>query len=88
MNQQAKKGKNQPREKTICFCYNVPEHVIVDAIRSGCKSLMDIRRETYASTGCAGCSEEIKKLLRKHANDVPDPAEGEPEGTPGKVSNG
>lgn len=55
-----------PSDRVVCFCYNVTEQVIVDAIRGGCSSLMDIRRETYASTGCAGCSEEVKKLLRKN----------------------
>ncbi len=69
--------KGQPRERIVCFCYNVPEHVIIEAIKNGCRSLMDIRRETYASTGCAGCSEEVKKLLRKH---VPN--------EPGQASNG
>lgn len=69
--------KGQPRDRVVCFCYNVPESVIVEAIKNGCQSLMDIRRETYASTGCAGCSEEVKKLLRKH---VPN--------NPGQVSNG
>ena len=75
-----RKNKNSPKDRMICFCYSVPESVIVEAIRNGCTSLMDIRRETYASTGCAGCSEEVKKLLRKHAESVgvPDP----------KVSNG
>lgn len=67
-----KSGKQRP--KIICFCYNVPEAQIIQAIREGCSSLMDIRRETYASTGCAGCSEEIKKLLRKYALK---PGEGE-----------
>lgn len=69
--------KGQPRDRVVCFCYNVPESVLVEAIKNGCRSLMDIRRETYASTGCAGCSEEVKKLLRKH---VPS--------DPGQVSNG
>ncbi|HEY8278267.1 MAG TPA: (2Fe-2S)-binding protein [Bdellovibrionota bacterium] len=63
MNQQR---KGREGDRVVCFCYNVPEQVIVDAIRAGCTSLMDIRRETYASTGCAGCSEEVKKLLKKH----------------------
>lgn len=71
--------RGQPRDRVVCFCYNVPESVIVEAIRNGCQSLMDIRRETYASTGCAGCSEEVKKLLRKH---VPQGSGG------GQVSNG
>jgi assimilatory nitrate reductase electron transfer subunit len=63
--------KNTPREKTICFCYNVTEATIVEAIKNGCTSLMDVRRTTDASTGCAGCSEEIKKLLRKFASQKP-----------------
>ena len=67
MNQQRKKrGAN--RERIVCFCYNVSETAIIDAIKGGCQSLMDIRLQTYASTGCAGCSEEVKKLLRKHAS--------------------
>ena len=60
-----KKSNSENRERIICFCYNVPESVIIQAIKDGCESLMDIRRETYASTGCAGCSEEVKKLLRR-----------------------
>lgn len=72
------KSKDKKNPRIVCFCYNVPEAVIIDAIKNGCTSLMDIRRETYASTGCAGCSEEIKKLIRKFA--------GTKEA--GKVSNG
>jgi nitrite reductase (NADH) large subunit len=79
---QSKRGKKDPKDRIVCFCYNVPEGVIVEAIRSGCSSLMDIRRETYASTGCAGCSEEVKKLLRKYASATAVPED------PGKVSNG
>lgn len=67
----------------ICFCYSVSESTIVEAIRGGCTSLMDIRLQTYASTGCAGCSEEVKKLLKKHAA-----APGAAEPQDPKVSNG
>lgn len=72
MNRQLpKKGKAQ-KERIVCFCYSVPEDVIVDAIvNKGCHSLMEIRRETYASTGCAGCTEEVKKLLKKHTPHPP-----------------
>ncbi|MGZ3672030.1 MAG: (2Fe-2S)-binding protein, partial [Bdellovibrionota bacterium] len=77
------------KDRVVCFCYNVPESVIVEAIRGGCQSLMDIRRETYASTGCAGCSEEVKKLLRKHVNAAPD-SEGSDSGDAGngKLNHG
>ncbi|MGZ3695920.1 MAG: (2Fe-2S)-binding protein [Bdellovibrionota bacterium] len=80
----SKKAGKGPKDRIVCFCYNVPESVIVEAIRNGCSSLMDIRRETYASTGCAGCSEEVKKLLRKTPQALP-PSETE---EPGKTSNG
>ncbi len=65
-----KRGK---AERMVCFCYSVSEPTIVAAIQNGCTSLMDIRRETYASTGCAGCSEEVKKLLKKHVKNIPNP---------------
>ena len=80
MNQPAKKGKAS-RERMVCFCYSVPESTIVEAIQNGCSSLMDIRRETYASSGCAGCSEEVKKLLKKHvgkATKAEEPKENNP----------
>jgi NAD(P)H-nitrite reductase large subunit len=77
------------RERVVCFCYNVTEGVIVDAILAGCSSLMDIRRETYASTGCAGCSEEVKKLLRKHVGArKPEPGPGGPGGASGAGDGG
>ncbi len=77
--------KAKIKEKIVCFCYNVSETTVIEAIKGGCKSLMDIRRETYASTGCAGCSEEVKKLLRKYATE--DSSEGG-ETEESKVSNG
>jgi NAD(P)H-nitrite reductase large subunit len=87
---QNRKGKDA-RERVVCFCYNVPESVIIEAIRGGCQSLMDIRRETYASTGCAGCSEEVKKLLRKyvpHSGQGPEGGTGGGEPDPGKLGHG
>ncbi len=58
-----------PKDRIICFCYNISEQTILEAIRSGSDSLMAIRRDTYASSGCAGCSEEVKKLIRKYAEE-------------------
>jgi NAD(P)H-nitrite reductase large subunit len=87
MSRQPKKGA--ARERVVCFCYNVNESTIIEAIRGGCTSVQDVRRTTYASTGCAGCSEEVKKLLRKYAapeDDAP-AAEGTDE-DPEKDSNG
>ena len=79
----SRKPKNSSKEKVICFCYNVSEQTIIEAIRKGASSLTDVRLETYASTGCAGCAEEVKKLLRKYAV-----ANSQEPQDPGKVSNG
>jgi NAD(P)H-nitrite reductase large subunit len=78
--------KNGPKDRVVCFCYNVNESVIVEAIRNGCTSLTDVRIETYASTGCAGCAEEVKKLLKKHAGEGERAALRPPKDP--KVSNG
>jgi NAD(P)H-nitrite reductase large subunit len=77
-----RKAKNGPKDRVVCFCYNVNESTIIEAIRAGCSSLTDVRLQTYASTGCAGCAEEVKKLLKKHAGQAPVNPNGP------KVSNG
>ena len=53
-------------KRVVCFCYNVSEDEIIAAIQAGATSLMEVRRETNANTGCGGCGEDVKKLLRKH----------------------
>lgn len=50
----------------VCFCYSISEQEIIDAINKGASSLMDVRRETYANTGCGGCREDVKRLLNKY----------------------
>ncbi len=60
--------------KTICYCKNVSELEILDAINNGAKSLHDIKEKTGACTGnqCKElnpsgkcCSGYIEKLLNK-----------------------
>jgi NAD(P)H-nitrite reductase large subunit len=57
--------------RVVCFCYNVSEEEIIEAIQKGANTLMEVRRETNANTGCGGCGEDVKKLLRKHAGAKP-----------------
>lgn len=63
--------KDKVSDRIICFCYSVSESEIRKAIEEGATSLMEIRRRTYANTGCGGCGEEVKKLLRKYAGKAP-----------------
>ena len=61
-----KQNKNS-HEKLVCFCYSVSKQTIIDAIENdGANSIMDIRVMTYANTGCRGCIEDIRRLLKKH----------------------
>ena len=56
------------KEETICFCYNVTRQEIEDAIvKEGATTLMEIRRITNANTGCGGCREDVKRIMRKCA---------------------
>lgn len=56
-------GKPESK-RIICFCYSVTEEEIIKAIKEGAQSLMDIRKKTMANTGCGGCGEDVKRLLR------------------------
>ena len=59
--------------RIICYCKNVSEAEIVDAIKTGAKSLKDIQDKTGACTGneCAElnpsgkcCSTDINAILK------------------------
>ena len=54
------------KEETICFCYNVSKQEIEEAVEQGACSLLEVRRVTNANTGCGGCGEDVKKLIRKY----------------------
>ena len=63
--------------KIICYCKNVSEKTILEAISKGAKTLKDIQKITGACTGnnCAElnptgkcCSEEINKMLNLASN--------------------
>jgi len=66
-------------EKIICYCKNVSENSILNAMKQGANSLKDIQNMTSACTGdqCKElnpkkrcCSLEIMKLLNKENDEV------------------
>lgn len=69
--------KSKQGKRIVCFCYNVGEEEIIAAIKAGAHSLMELRRATNANTGCGGCGEDCKKLLRKYAVAPADPDNSE-----------
>lgn len=52
-----------PTTATICSCHNVTKGHVIDALDGGCCSLLDVKSETKASTGCGGCSALLKNLV-------------------------
>ncbi|MGZ3689289.1 MAG: (2Fe-2S)-binding protein [Bdellovibrionota bacterium] len=52
-----------PAERTICFCHYVKAKEIVEAIRTGSRTLQDIQADTLASTGCGGCMADVLEIL-------------------------
>ncbi len=81
MNQGPQKGKKTAKkDPLICFCYSVPESEIIKAIQNGATSVMEIRRVTFANTGCGGCKEEVIRLLQKHVPAAQKAKANDPEG--------
>lgn len=49
--------------KTICYCLNVNEDDIKEAISQGANSVDDIKEATGAGTACGSCIKRIDKIL-------------------------
>ena len=52
-----------PLTATICSCHNVSKGDIHSAIDAGCCSVVDVKGETKAATGCGGCSALLKNVV-------------------------
>lgn len=49
--------------KTICYCLNVNEDEIKQAIAEGANTVDDIKAATGAGTACGACTKRIEKVL-------------------------
>lgn len=50
-------------EKVVCFCCNVTNGMIKEAVEEGAKTVDDIQAITGAGTICGGCLDNIEHLL-------------------------
>lgn len=57
--------KAKPKPKILCKCLGVSERELELAIAAGDRTFEDFQRRTKAGTGCGGCVERIKKLIKK-----------------------
>jgi len=52
-----------PEAATICSCLNVSKGDVIGAIEGGCCSVVDVKGETKATTGCGGCAALLKSVV-------------------------
>ena len=52
------------RDKTVCFCCNVTNGMIKDAIDNGASTLEEVQEATGAGTVCGACLEDVKNLVK------------------------
>jgi len=55
-------------DKIICWCMQVTKGTIVEAIKSGARTLEEIESQTYAGSECRRCHQHIKELIEYYAD--------------------
>ncbi|MEP7341751.1 MAG: nitrite reductase large subunit NirB [Acidobacteriota bacterium] len=65
-----------PDEAQICNCNGVSKGAVINAVKSGCRSIKSLCEATRAGTGCGSCKPQVNELLEFAAGDllVEDPA--------------
>ncbi|MCJ8330106.1 MAG: (2Fe-2S)-binding protein [Lentisphaeria bacterium] len=54
-------------DKLVCYCFSVPEKVIIEAIKEKkLATIQEVMQETHAGCGCRGCWYDLDNLLYKH----------------------
>lgn len=52
-------------EKVVCYCQNVTNGMIKEAVDAGASTLEEVQEETGAGTVCGGCVENIQHLVEE-----------------------
>ena len=47
-------------DKVVCYCMNITNRMIKDAVEKGAKTLEDVQEQTGASTVCGACLEDVQ----------------------------
>ncbi|MDO4332942.1 MAG: (2Fe-2S)-binding protein [Eubacteriales bacterium] len=50
-------------DKIVCYCMNVTNGMIKDAVESGASTLEEVQAITYAGTVCGTCLENVQHLV-------------------------
>jgi len=50
-------------DKNLCVCNDVPKIDIINAILNGATTVLEVRKETYATMGSGCCTLEVERLI-------------------------
>lgn len=56
-------------DKTVCYCMNVTNGMIKDAVDSGASTLEEVQEITGAGTVCGACIENVQHLIDELLNE-------------------
>ncbi len=51
--------------KTVCYCMNVTNGMIKDAVENGAATLEEVQEITGAGTVCGTCLENVRRLVEE-----------------------
>lgn len=52
-------------DKTVCYCMNVTNGMVKDAVKNGATTLEEVQEITGASTVCGTCLENVQRLVEE-----------------------
>lgn len=52
-------------DKTVCYCMNVTNGMIKDAVENGAATLEEVQEITGAGTVCGTCLENVQRLVEE-----------------------
>lgn len=55
-------------EKVVCYCQNVTNGMIKEAVEAGASTLEEVQEATGAGTVCGACVDNIQHLIDEFVN--------------------
>ncbi len=49
--------------KTVCYCFNITNGDIREAVKNGAVTLEEVQEKTGAGTACGACLDQIEVLV-------------------------
>ena len=50
-------------DKVVCYCMNITNRMIKDAVEAGAKTFEDVQEQTGAASVCGACLVDVQRLV-------------------------